>query len=414
MNDRSIGKPDWIFHPAAAGTSLWSKKMKTQNLTHISAVAAVALLLSGCGNASATGTPIPLSTPSGTGGAVLAEGRIVPRDFTSLYVSTPGRVEEVLVTEGEPVSKGAVLLRLGDRESYQAGLAAAQAEAIIARQALDQLKRTADLAYNQALLDEAAAQKAFNAALKAWDDFDQDQYEKDLDKAISDVATALSDLEDARKEFEKYTGREKDNPDRVRTKRVLDDAQSKYDNAVIRQSEVENRFIQANANLELARARLAEASRIRKLREDGPDADQLALLQANLNAAQAHVDAAQQALDNRDVVAPYDGVVARIDISAGENALPSQPVIVFADMSGWYVETTDFAEIEIPNIQPGQRVTIVPDAFPDLALTGTVERIGLTFTEKAGDVVYPVRIRLDPSDAALYWGMTVEVRTEEK
>jgi multidrug resistance efflux pump len=392
----------------------WSKNMKTHNRILIPAFMAIAiLLLTGCGGASVKDTPIPSSTPSGGGGVVLAEGRIVPRDYTSLYVGAPGKVEEVLVKEGDTVSKGAVLLRLGDRDSYQANLAAAQSDLLSAQQALDQLNRTADLAYNQALLDEAAAQKAYNAALKAWDAFDQDQYEKDLDKAKSDVATALSELEDAQKEFDKYADRDTDNNDRVRTKQALDDAQTKYDNAVIRQTEVENRFLQVKSNLEVARGRLAEATRIRKLRENGPDADQLALAESNLAAAEARVAAAQNALDHMDVVAPYDGTVARIDISAGENALPSLPVIVFADLSRWYVETTDFTEKEIPNIKVGQLVTIVPDALPTITLTGTIERIGLTFSEKAGDVVYPVRIRLDPSDAALYWGMTVEVRTSK-
>jgi HlyD family secretion protein len=388
--------------------------MKTHHRILIPALLAVAiLLLTGCGSASTKDTPIPASTPSGTGGVVLAEGRIVPRDFTNLYVGAPGKVGDVLVTEGETVSKGAVLLRLADREAYQANLAAAQAEMVSAQQALDQLKRTADLAYNQALLDEADAQKAFNAALQAWDDFNQDQYEKDLDKAKSDVATALSELKDAQTEFDKYADREKDNPDRVRTKRALDNAQTKYDDAVIRQTEIENKYIQVKSNLEVARARLAEATRIRKLRENGPDTDQLALLQADLAAAQAGLTAAQSALDNLDVVAPYDGVVARIDISAGENALPSLPVIVFADISQWYVETTDFTEKELVNIKVGQLVTIVPDALPNLALTGVIERIGLTYLEKVGDIVYPVRIRLDPSDAALRWGMTVEVQTRE-
>jgi HlyD family secretion protein len=388
--------------------------MKTHHRILIPALLAVAiLLLTGCGSASTKDTTIPASTPSGTGGVVLAEGRIVPRDFTNLYVGAPGKVGDVLVTEGETVSKGAVLLRLADREAYQANLAAAQAEMVSAQQALDQLKRTADLAYNQALLDEADAQKAFNAALQAWDDFNQDQYEKDLDKAKSDVATALSELKDAQTEFDKYADREKDNPDRVRTKRALDNAQTKYDDAVIRQTEIENKYIQVKSNLEVARARLAEATRIRKLRENGPDTDQLALLQADLAAAQAGLTAAQSALDNLDVVAPYDGVVARIDISAGENALPSLPVIVFADISQWYVETTDFTEKELVNIKVGQLVTIVPDALPNLALTGVIERIGLTYLEKVGDIVYPVRIRLDPSDAALRWGMTVEVRTRE-
>jgi multidrug resistance efflux pump len=388
--------------------------MKTHHRILIPALLAVAiLLLTGCGSASTKDTTIPASTPSGTGGVVLAEGRIVPRDFTNLYVGAPGKVGDVLVTEGETVSKGAVLLRLADREAYQANLAAAQAEMVSAQQALDQLKRTADLAYNQALLDEADAQKAFNAALQAWDDFNQDQYEKDLDKAKSDVATALSELKDAQTEFDKYADREKDNPDRVRTKRALDNAQTKYDDAVIRQTEIENKYIQVKSNLEVARARLAEATRIRKLRENGPDTDQLALLQADLAAAQAGLAAAQSALDNLDVVAPYDGVVARIDISAGENALPSLPVIVFADISQWYVETTDFTEKELGNIKVGQLVTIVPDALPNLALTGVIERIGLTYLEKVGDIVYPVRIRLDPSDAALRWGMTVEVQTRE-
>lgn len=140
----------------------------------------------------------------------------------------------------------------------------------------------------------------------------------------------------------------------------------------------------------------------------------MALAQLNLKAAQARLDAAQAALDHLDVFAPYDGVVARIDISAGENALPSQPVIVFADLNHWYVETTDLTEKDVVNIRVGQSVTVVPDALPNLALSGTVERVGLTYIEKAGDIVYPVRIRLDPSDAALFWGMTVEVRFMEK
>jgi multidrug resistance efflux pump len=365
--------------------------------------------LSGCGSASAKDTPAPTPLSSGAAVSILAEGRIVPRDSVNLFAGAPGKVEQVLVTEGQTVSKGAVLLRLGDREAYQASLAAAQANLTSAQQALDQLARTATIAYQQALLDEAKAQAAYNAALKAWDSFDQDQYEKDLDQAKADVATALSELKDAQTEFDKYADRKKDNPDRVRTKNVLEAAQTKYDNAVIRQTEVENRFIQVNSNLELARAKLAEATRIRKLRENGPDADQLAVLQADLKAAQAQVDAAQAALDRLDVVAPYAGVVARIDISAGETASAGQPVIVFADLSQWFVETTDLTEIEIVNIKVGQAVTIVPDALPGLTLKGTVERIGLTYSEKAGDIVYPVRIRLDPSEAALFWGMTVEV-----
>ncbi|MGD0172925.1 MAG: efflux RND transporter periplasmic adaptor subunit [Anaerolineales bacterium] len=389
--------------------------MKTYKFIRVPAFIVIALLvLVGCGSTSTKDTPTPTLVPSGSGAAVIAEGRIVPRDYTNLYVAAPGKVEEVLVSEGDAAAKGAVLLRLGDREAYLANLAAAQSDVTAAQQAFDQLERTANPAYHQALLDEAAAQQAYNTALKAWDAFDQDQYEKDLDQAKSDVATALSELKDAQTEFNKYADREKDNPDRIRTKNALDAAQTKYDNAVIRQTEIENRFTQVNSNLEVARGRLAEATRFRQRRANGPDADQLALVQSNLTAAQARLAAAQAALDHLDVVAPYDGIVAQINISAGEDAVPSQPVIVFADLNHWFVETTDLTEKEVVNIRAGQLVTIVPDALPGTTLSGTVERIGLMYTEKAGDIVYPVRIRLDPSDAALFWGMTVEVRFLEK
>jgi multidrug resistance efflux pump len=389
--------------------------MKTYKFIRVPVFIVIALLvLVGCGSTPAKDTPTPTLAPSGSGAAVIAEGRIVPRDYTTLYVAAPGKVEEVLVSEGDAAAKGAVLLRMGDREAYLANLAAAQSDVTAAQQAFDQLQRTANPAYHQALLDEAAAQQAYNTALKAWDAFDQDQYEKDLDQAKSDVATALSELKDAQTEFDKYAAREKDNPDRIRTKNALDAAQTKYDNAIIRQTEIENRFTQVNSNLEVARGRLADATRFRQQRANGPDTDQLALAQSNLTAAQARLAAAQAAVDHLDVVAPYDGVVAQINISAGEDAVPSQPVIVFADLNHWFVETTDLTEKEVVNIRAGQLVTIVPDALPGTTLSGIVERIGLMYTEKAGDIVYPVRIRLDPSDAALFWGMTVEVRFTEK
>jgi len=38
-----------------------------------------------------------------------------------------------------------------------------------------------------------------------------------------------------------------------------------------------------------------------------------------------------------------------------------------------------------------------------------VEWIDETYTEKSGDVVYTVRIKLDEADSNLRWGMTVQI-----
>jgi multidrug resistance efflux pump len=82
-------------------------------------------------------------------------------------------------------------------------------------------------------------------------------------------------------------------------------------------------------------------------------------------------------------------------------------VAVLADFSQWVVETDDLTEIEIPEVREGQTVKIIPDALPDLELTGTVERIKDVFEEKRGDITYTVRIKLNQSDERLRWGMTV-------
>jgi hypothetical protein len=66
----------------------------------------------------------------------------------------------------------------------------------------------------------------------------------------------------------------------------------------------------------------------------------------------------------------------------------------------------------VVEVQLGQKVTVVPDALPDLELAGTVEEISDTFQEKQGDVTYTVRIRLDEVDPRLRWGMTVVVTFE--
>lgn len=56
---------------------------------------------------------------------------------------------------------------------------------------------------------------------------------------------------------------------------------------------------------------------------------------------------------------------------------------------------------------------IVPDAIPDLELTGTVEEISDQFEEKRGDITYTARIRIDDIDPRLRWGMTVAISFKE-
>jgi multidrug resistance efflux pump len=102
-----------------------------------------------------------------------------------------------------------------------------------------------------------------------------------------------------------------------------------------------------------------------------------------------------------------------VNIKVGELTGSGQPAMVVADFSQWIIETDNLTEIEVPDVEVGQTVTVTPDALPDLELTGTVESIKELFEEKRGDITYTVNISLDETDPRLRWGMTVVVTFEE-
>ncbi len=375
--------------------------------------AALALgLLPGCSalpgnlfNAQPTATPQPVKASVN----VTSEGHLAPRDTASLFFTAPGRVTEVLVKEGDQVSKGSVLARLGDRESIQASIASAQLELTNSQQQLDTLNRKASLAYNQALVTSLATDKALIQAQQNLTSIDTDDHQKKVDDANTAVNTAKDELKTAQDDADKVANLSADNATRKSADDKLKAAQTKYDQAVEARDLLVNELDQAKAELEAARANQADAAQERDNRKNGPDPDQLALAQARLANAQAQLAAAQAALARMDLTAPYDGTIVTINISAGEQAVPNQPVMVIADFSQWYVETSDLTENEVVKIEAGRSAQIVPDALPELTLNGKVDSISKSYIEKAGDITYKVRILLTNTDPLLRWGMTVNV-----
>lgn len=377
------------------------------------------VLLVGCSGLPVVGAQQSATSPSGvqpvTGSSsVIAEGNLVPRDWTQMVTRAGGEVAEVLVKEGDLVAAGDVLLRFGDRESREAALSAAQYEATAARQALDVLNKTAGMVTAQSNAAARAAEKALVDAQQALDNLDSNQYSTDLDNARKDVNTFLQDLEDAQKEFDKYKDLDPANSDRKRTEDLLKDAQKKFDDAVRKRDLLINGLNQAEAAVEAAQAELAEALRLADARKNGADPDQLSLGEARLSNAEAQVKAAEKAIRDLEVRAPFAATVVDLDVAIGEVVLANQPVAMLADFSAWTIETNDLTEIEVVKVSEGQAALVAPDALPELSLPATVASIAREAGKKGGDVTYTVNLTLHESDPALRWGMTVEVRFDEK
>jgi multidrug resistance efflux pump len=161
-------------------------------------------------------------------------------------------------------------------------------------------------------------------------------------------------------------------------------------------------------------AQIAKGYRDYETFNAGPDPDDVALAEARISNAEAQLAAAQAALVDLELVAPFDGVVAEVHINASEWVAPGQPVLLLADLDHLQVKTTDLNEIDAAQIEVGDKAIITFDALPDIVIEGSVVSIAPKAAEGSG-VNYPVTIELNDIPAELRWGMTafVDIETGE-
>jgi HlyD family secretion protein len=304
--------------------------------------------------------------------AIIAEGRLEPVRYADLAFTASGRISEILVAEGQSVSKGDELIRLGDASDTQ--YAAAQLELVSARKALTDLNNTAGTDFAQTVIDLKDAQEDYDKAVDYLD------YLQNADKVPQTETRSFL--------VQTWRGYEY----RTKTKHVKGPAPQDW-------------IIEAENDMNLKKAKLDAAQRAYDRLKGGADAEQLAVLEARLEAAEAGVAAFS-------VIAPFDGVVADLDAKLGGSINAGEPAVTVADFSQWLVQTTDLTEIDVVNLSEGQLVRVSLDAIPDTELQGEILSIGQTFAENQGDVVYEVTILLNDTHPAMRWGMTAAVTFE--
>jgi multidrug resistance efflux pump len=333
----------------------------------------LALLASACGSsANTTATPETLPTVVAEN-TIIAEGRLEPIHYAEIAFNAGGTVSEVMVKEGQEVKKGDLLVRLGD--ASDTNYAAAQLELATAQQALNDLQDTAG----------------------------------------SDLAQTVIDLKDAREEQKKAenylnylqtTAKIPQTSTEVFLVQTWKGYQYEYRTKNIKGPAPEDWIVEAKNDLDLKTARVDELERSYERMKDGVDTDQLAVLEARVNAAKAKVD-------SFSVTAPFDGVVANMNAKIGNSINAGEVAVTVADFSAWVVKTTDVTEIDVVKLSEGQPVSITFDAFPNEELQGNIVSIGQTYTENQGDVVYEVTVMLPNSNPSMRWGMTAAVTFAE-
>lgn len=121
---------------------------------------------------------------------------------------------------------------------------------------------------------------------------------------------------------------------------------------------------------------------------------------------EARLAQAKERLAKTEIRSPLSGKVTAIFIKEGETAVPSATSIAgstlmqVADTTSVYAEI-NIDETDIARVKVGATASIVPAAFPDKSLQGTVEQVAIWPRQTGGsqNKTYPVKIRLAATDA---------------
>lgn len=354
---------------------------------------------------------------------VSATGSIEPEAEVALSFRASGRVEQVLVSVGQPVEAGQLLAQL---DVTDASLALEQAEVSlqISRAQLDKLEKPpsdsdiiasqanvtvaqASVASSEATL--ASAQASYRALIAGASPEEIAVQESQVRQAAVNVRQAQSAYDEVKNfpdagaspqavQLEQNTiALEVAQAQLALTQKGADEAQIAAALAQIAQAELGVR--QARSNLLVAQDALDALL-------EGPSAEDLEISRAQVRQAELSKQQAEITLNNAMLYAPITSVVSQVNLRQGElyggGALPA---IVLTDLVSFHM-TVLVDELDVRQVQIGQIVRLSLDALPDADITGQVTKVSPTARDVGGVVAYEVEIVPDTTDAQLRAGMS--------
>lgn len=135
----------------------------------------------------------------------------------------------------------------------------------------------------------------------------------------------------------------------------------------------------------------------------------LQLAEINVEKAKAELAIAQSILKDGLLISPHEGTIIEIPVRPGETVYTGNPIMVIADLSHLLIETTDFNEMDILQIYPGESVTVYIDAL-QTEKNGTIVKIAPQVVKLSESRVIKITIQLNQQPENLLWGMSTEIK----
>lgn len=173
----------------------------------------------------------------------------------------------------------------------------------------------------------------------------------------------------------------------------------------------EERTVTAKTSGEVASLAVSEGDQIQngstlvQLSSDTID-DTIASQSDALRQAELSLENAKEALDNYTITSPISGTIVEKAYKAGEKTEQGKELCKIYDLS-YLTLTLNVDELDISDVEVGQKVTITADAVEGKTYEGVVTKVSVAGTTSNGYTSYPVTIQIDETDG-LMPGMNVE------
>jgi HlyD family secretion protein len=163
------------------------------------------------------------------------------------------------------------------------------------------------------------------------------------------------------------------------------------------------------AALNTAKNTLSSATRDLDLLKAGTDKAKIRAQAALVAQAEAQVASAQAAMSKSALVAPFNGIITKVDITKGETASAGKSAITLISSSAFQVEAK-IPEVDISKISVGNSVKVTLDAYGDgVPFDAVVSRVDPSATMEGNVPVYRAIVSFKEIDSRIKSGMTANV-----
>jgi HlyD family secretion protein len=310
-----------------------------------------------------------------------------------------GRIDQILVREGDSVEPGQTLITFDDKE-----LKASLAQSRAAAEKSERGFRPEEIA------------EARGAAAQAQAEYDQRKNgyrQEDIDSAKADLDRATADEIRSHLDFQRYDSLAQ--KEEV-SKQQRDTAEANWKMALAQKQSAQQKLDQLHRGyrpeeIASAEARYHQTQATLEKFERGNRREDVA-------AARAAFAYDEARFRERQVLAPAASTVEVLDVRPGDLIAPNTPVATLLERDQIYVRIY-IPETEIGRVQLGQKAEIRVDSFPNQVFQGVVEQINqqaeflprnVQTREERVHQVFGVKVRIDDTSRRVHAGMAADVK----